>query len=285
MSYSDAHLKQILARTRVIAVVGLSANPIRPSYFVARYLKLKGFRVIPVNPGLAGQQLFGETVCASLAEIPSAIPVDMVDIFRRSEAVPAIVDDALAHLPALKTIWMQIGVEHEGAAETARARGIDVIMNRCPKIEYQRLHDELRMAGFNTGIISSKLRPSARGQGAHLSIYEKKEQAPPLSFHKYSGGLGAAPPVAPQARHCKPIAAGAPPQNHRRRRATAIPSPKARTERSEARPNAVRRVSAKRGRERYLAAFSAMPEVPWRRSSSASTSASATSRAASMTSR
>ncbi|WP_420584537.1 CoA-binding protein [Ruegeria sp.] len=153
--YSDAYLKEILQRTKVVAVVGVSMNPVRPSYYVARYLSLKGYTVIPVNPGHAGAQLFGQTVRASLSEIPE--PVDMVDIFRRSEAVPPIVDDALAAFPNLRTIWMQIGVENPDAAEKAQARGVDVVMNRCPKIEYQRLFGELRMGGFATGVISSKL--------------------------------------------------------------------------------------------------------------------------------
>lgn len=155
--YADDYLKSLLTRTRVIAVVGVSSNPVRPSYFVARYLGLKGYRVIPVNPGLAGQDLFGERVYETLSDIPREIPVDMVDIFRRSDAVPQIVDEALAHLPALRTVWMQIGVENADAAAAAEARGIDVIQNRCPKIEYQRLFGELRMGGFNTGVISSRL--------------------------------------------------------------------------------------------------------------------------------
>lgn len=155
MTYSDALLRSILERTRVIAVVGLSANPVRPSYYVARYLALKRYRVIGVNPGHAGQMLFGETIRASLSDLPQE--VDMVDIFRRSEAVPDLVTEALNDLPNLRTIWMQIGVEHPHAAKTARSAGIDVIQNRCPKIEYQRLHGELRMGGFNTGVISSKL--------------------------------------------------------------------------------------------------------------------------------
>lgn len=153
--YTDAFLTTILKRTRVIAVVGVSMNPVRPSYYVARYLGLKGYTVIPVNPGHAGETLFGHKVRASLSEI--AEPVDMVDIFRRSEAVPPIVDEALERFPQLQTIWMQIGVQHEEAAAKARARGVDVVMNRCPKIEYQRLFGELRMGGFNTGVISSKI--------------------------------------------------------------------------------------------------------------------------------
>ncbi|PSL20382.1 CoA-binding protein [Shimia abyssi] len=155
MSYSDDVLKTILRRTKVVAVVGVSMNPVRPSYYVARYLNLKGYQVIPVNPGHAGKTLFGETVRADLSEID--VPVDMVDVFRRSEAVPPIVEAALAQFPKLQTIWMQIGVEHAEAAAKAEARGVDVIMNRCPKIEYQRLFGELRMGGFATGVISSKL--------------------------------------------------------------------------------------------------------------------------------
>ncbi|MBA86179.1 CoA-binding protein [Thalassobius sp. S69A] len=153
--YTDDHLKTILKRTRRVAVVGVSMNAVRPSYYVARYLGLKGYTVIPVNPGHAGKTLFGQTVRASLSDIEGG--VDMVDIFRRSEAVPPIVDEALEAFPELQTIWMQIGVEHPEAAAKARARGVDVIMNRCPKIEYQRLFGELRMGGFATGVISSKL--------------------------------------------------------------------------------------------------------------------------------
>ena len=152
---SDADLRTILTETRVIAIVGVSAKEIRPSFYVARYLQLKGFRIVPVNPGLAGQTLLGERVHADLTEIEA--PVDMVDIFRRSEAVPGIVEEALAHLPHLRTVWMQIGVESAEGRAMAEAKGITVVENRCPKIEYQRLFGELRMGGFNTGIISSRL--------------------------------------------------------------------------------------------------------------------------------
>ena len=155
MQYSDDFLKTILRRARRIAVVGVSMNPVRPSYYVARYLSLKGYQVVPVNPGHGGEQLFGTTVVGSLADIEG--PVDMVDVFRRPEHVPPIVDEALALFPQLQTIWLQIGVVHEGAAATAQARGVDVVMDRCPKIEYQRLFGELRMGGFATGIISAKL--------------------------------------------------------------------------------------------------------------------------------
>ena len=155
MQYSDDFLKTLLRRARRIAVVGVSMNPVRPSYYVARYLSLKGYQVVPVNPGHAGEQLFGTTVVGSLADIEG--PVDMVDVFRRPEHVPPIVDEALALFPQLQTVWLQIGVVHEGAAATAQARGVDVVMDRCPKIEYQRLFGELRMGGFATGIISAKL--------------------------------------------------------------------------------------------------------------------------------
>jgi len=153
--YTDAHLREILTRTKVVAMVGVSMNPVRPSYYVARYLGLKGFTVVPVNPGHAGKTLFGQTIRASLSEIDA--PVDMVDIFRRSDAVPPVVDEALEAFPDLQTVWMQIGVSHMAAAARAEARGVTVIQNRCPKIEYQRLFGELRMGGFATGVISSKL--------------------------------------------------------------------------------------------------------------------------------
>jgi predicted CoA-binding protein len=155
MQYSDTFLKEILTRTKTVAIVGISDNPVRASYFVARYLSLRKYAVIPVNPTLTGQSLFGAPVIASLSDIEG--PVDMVDIFRRSEAVPQIVEEALEQFPKLGTIWMQIGVEHAKAAELAQARGVDVVQNRCPKIEYQRLFGELRMGGFATGVISSRL--------------------------------------------------------------------------------------------------------------------------------
>jgi predicted CoA-binding protein len=156
MDPTDRQLRDILSRTRVIACVGVSPDPIRPSHYVARYLWRRGYRIVPVNPVCAGQTLFGETVRGTLAEAAGE-GVDMVDIFRRSEHVPAIVEEALAHLPQLRTVWMQIGVSHPEAAARARAAGLTVIENRCPKIEHQRLHGELRKAGFATGIVSSRL--------------------------------------------------------------------------------------------------------------------------------
>lgn len=134
---SDADLRQILTTTRTIAVVGWSPNPSRPSHSVARFLHGHGYRVIPVNPGQAGQSALGEVVRGALADI--AEPVDMVDIFRRSEHVGAVVEEALAALPGLRTIWMQLGVEDAAAAALARAQGVQVVMNRCPAIEIPRL--------------------------------------------------------------------------------------------------------------------------------------------------
>lgn len=150
-------LQKILGETKTIAAVGVSKNPIRPSYFVIRYLHYRGYNMIPVNPAYAGTELFGKKVVASLSDIPVDQPVDMVEVFRRPDAVPAILDEALAHLSGLKTFWMQFGIYNEEAASAARARGLQVVQDRCPKIEYQRLFGELRKAGINTGIISSKL--------------------------------------------------------------------------------------------------------------------------------
>jgi predicted CoA-binding protein len=159
--YSHEHLRAVLLRTRSIATVGVSLDKVRPSYFVARYLALKGYKVIPVNPRYAGHEAFGTTVVDSLAAIPRANdPIEMVDIFRRSEDAGDVVDEAIDTLldRGLQTIWMQFGVIDWEAAKRAEAKGLTVIMNHCPKIEYQRLWGELRWGGFNTGVISSKLR-------------------------------------------------------------------------------------------------------------------------------
>lgn len=145
MTYSDDFLREILTRTKVIALVGLSANTARASNAVAHYMAQRGYRVIGVNPGLAGQVMFGETVYPDLQSIPDA--VDMVDIFRRSEDVAPIVDAALARWPQLQTIWMQLGVTDPQAAAVAEARGVDVVQGRCPKIEISRL-------GLDRGSIS-----------------------------------------------------------------------------------------------------------------------------------
>ena len=157
---SDKFLRETLTNTETIAMVGVSMKEIRPSYFVARYLDLKGYRIVPINPGHAGETLFGQMIYPSLEDIPEDVgPIHMVDIFRRSDQVGPVVDTAIKALMhrGLKTIWMQIGVINEDAAAVAEAAELDVIMNRCPKIEHQRLFGEMRKAGFNTGVISSKL--------------------------------------------------------------------------------------------------------------------------------
>ena len=135
---SDADLRRILTETKVIALVGWSPKPDRPSHRVAAFLHQRGYRVIAINPGVAGQDSgLGGPVVARLADI--AGPVDMVDIFRRAEDVPEVVDQALAALPGLKVIWMQLGIEHAGAAAVAEAAGLEVVQNRCPAIEIPRL--------------------------------------------------------------------------------------------------------------------------------------------------
>lgn len=161
MDYSDELLLSVLRRVKTVALVGVSTNPVRPSFYVGRYLDLKGYRVLPVNPVYKGQSLWGEKIRPSLKSLAKkADQVHTVDIFRRSEEAEAVVDEALEHLSdkGLTTIWMQIGVVNEKAAKKAEAAGLTVIMNRCPKIEYQRLIGELSMGGFNSGRVSSKLR-------------------------------------------------------------------------------------------------------------------------------
>src|SRR3954470_7562479 len=150
--YSDAQIRSILERVRTIALVGASSNWNRPSYFVMKYLQGKGYRVIPVNPGIAGQQLLGETVYASLRDIPES--VDMVDVFRPSAETPAIVEDAIA--VGAPVVWMQLGVRNDEAAAAAERAGLEVIMNRCPKIEFGRLGGELSWSGVNSGIIRNR---------------------------------------------------------------------------------------------------------------------------------
>lgn len=153
-SYDNAYIAEILNTVKTIAVVGASANDVRPSFFVTKYLIDKGYTVFPINPGHAGKEILGRMTYARLADVPE--PIDMVDIFRASAAVPAIVDEVLALDPLPKVIWMQVTVRHDEAAARAEAAGIKVVMNRCPKIEYGRLSGEIGWNGVNSRVISSK---------------------------------------------------------------------------------------------------------------------------------
>lgn len=153
-SYSDDYIREILDLVNSVAVVGASANPSRPSFFVVKYLVSKEFEVFPVNPGSAGREIAGALCYPTLADIPK--PVDMVDIFRGSEAASGVVDEALALEPLPKVIWMQLGVRNDEAANRAEAKGVRVVMNRCPKIEYARLCGEIGWAGVNSRVISSR---------------------------------------------------------------------------------------------------------------------------------
>lgn len=156
--YDDEWLREILASVKTIAMVGLSANAARPSYFVLGYLNQRGFKIYGVNPALAGQSVLGSPVVANLKDVPE--PIDMVDIFRNSEAAGQVVDEAMQLDPLPKVIWMQLSVRNDEAAARAEAKGVKVVMNRCPKIEYGRLSGEIGWFGVNSGVMSSKpLRP------------------------------------------------------------------------------------------------------------------------------
>jgi O-acetylhomoserine (thiol)-lyase len=154
--YSDQQIRHILETVRTIAMVGASTNWNRPSYFVMKYLQGKGYRVIPVNPTAAGQTLLGEKVYASLRDIPRDIPdkIDMVDMFRAASEAPGVVADAIAI--GAKVVWMQLGIRNDEAAATGEAAGLEVIMNRCPKMEFGRLGGELSWSGVNSGIIQNR---------------------------------------------------------------------------------------------------------------------------------
>lgn len=154
MNNIDKLLRKILNRDQTVAVVGLSANWHRPSFFAAKYLQSKGYRIIPVNPRYAGDQILDETVYASLQDIPFAI--DMVDVFRNPDEVPAIAHSAISI--NAKTLWQQLGVANAEADEAARNAGLDSVMDRCTKIEHARLFGGLHWAGVNTGVISATRR-------------------------------------------------------------------------------------------------------------------------------
>ncbi len=169
-SYPQGYIRSILQDVRRIALVGASPNPVRPSFFVLKYLLDKGYEVFPVNPGQTGKEILGRPVHASLKAIPAAI--DMVDIFRGADAVPGIVEEALALERRPKVIWMQLGIRHDEAAARAEAAGIRVVMNRCPKMEYGKLSGEWGWVGGFSGALSSKrqrLHASGRMQSLGLA--------------------------------------------------------------------------------------------------------------------
>lgn len=195
LAYADDFLRRILGGVRTIAIVGASANANRPSHIVARYLQEKGYRVMLVNPGLAGQTLLGETVHADLAAIGE--PVDMVDIFRNSAAAGPIADQAVAI--GAKVVWMQLGVRNDEAAARARAAGLEVVMDRCPKIEFGRLGGELGWYGVNSGIITNRAKAPPRPRAARAA---DQDDAPrqEYGFATKAVHAGAAPDAATGAR-------------------------------------------------------------------------------------
>lgn len=152
--YDNKYIADILKSVKTVAIVGASANIVRPSYFVVKYLVDKGYEVYPINPGKAGEELLGRPVHAKLADVP--VPIDMVDIFRGSDAVPGITEEILQLEPLPKVVWMQLTIRHDECARRLEKAGIKVVMNRCPKIEYGRLSGEIAWSGVNSSIISSK---------------------------------------------------------------------------------------------------------------------------------
>jgi predicted CoA-binding protein len=166
--YDDAYIRGILNTVKTIAMVGVSANTSRPSYFAFKYLLERGYHMVPVNPALAGKELLGQKAYASLLDIPE--PVDMVDIFRAPEYAPAVVKEALAMQPRPRVVWMQLGIRSDVAAELAEANGLKVVMNRCPKIEYGRLSSEISWLGVNSRTLSAKRTKLSGGKVQRLSL-------------------------------------------------------------------------------------------------------------------
>ena len=168
--YSEDYIRGILNDVRTIAMVGASSSTIRPSYFAMKYLLEKGYEVIPVNPREAGTELLGQTVYESLSDIP--VPVDMVDIFRNSEAAGPLTDEAIEI--GAKVVWMQLTVRNEDAAARAEAAGLKVVMDRCPKMEYGKLSGEWGWLGGNSGKISSRRGALTGNRVQSLSIGPSK---------------------------------------------------------------------------------------------------------------
>jgi predicted CoA-binding protein len=182
--YPDGYIRGILNTAKTIAMVGVSANDSRPSYFAFKYLIERGYRMIPVNPGLAGKELLGQRVYANLADIAES--VDMVDIFRASRYARPLVEEALKMTPPPQVIWMQLGIRDEAAAKLAEEHGLKVVMNRCPKIEYGRLSSEISWMGVNSRTLTSR-KPALFGRGIQRMSLDRATTA-------------GAPPTAPSAR-------------------------------------------------------------------------------------
>lgn len=165
--YPDSLIKSVLQSNKVIAMIGASANQQRASFFVLGYLLDHGYQVHPINPGLAGQEIRGRKVYATLKDVPA--PVDMVDVFRAADAVPGIVEEVLAEKDRLgiKTLWLQLGIVHEEAAKKAEEAGLAVIMDRCPKIEYGRFSGEIGWMGVNRRLIDNR-KPALFSKGGTL---------------------------------------------------------------------------------------------------------------------
>ncbi len=152
--YSQYYIRDILNAVHTIAIVGASANPFRPSYMAMMYMQQKGYRAIPINPGLAGKEIRGERVFGSISDVD--VPIDMVDIFRNAEAAGQITDEALELTPLPQVIWMQLSVTNPEAARKAEDAGLKVVMNRCPKMEYGKLCGEWGWMGANSGRITAR---------------------------------------------------------------------------------------------------------------------------------
>ena len=195
--YSDEYLKKILSDVDTIAMVGASSNWNRPSFFAMKYLLAKGFKVFPINPVAAGQEILGELVYSNLNELP--VKVDMVDIFRKPEDAGGVTDEAIIH--GAKVVWMQLGIVNQEAAARAEAAGMRVVMNRCPKIEFSRLFGELSWHGFNSKTITSKRRPVGKAIIATSSdVSDTTPKKPPTGFETRAIHSGAAPDPTTGAR-------------------------------------------------------------------------------------
>lgn len=171
-SYPDSYIRGILNTVKTIAMVGISPKENRPSYFAFKYLLERGYRMIPINPGQAGKEILGQKVYAKLSDVPE--PIDMVDIFRASEHVMPIVQEAVTLKPKPQVIWMQLTIRNDEAAKVAEEASLKVVMNRCPKIEYGRLSTEISWIGVNSRTLSSR-RAQGFGSGVQrMSLAGRK---------------------------------------------------------------------------------------------------------------